>query len=372
ATAMHGFEGALAGYASAQEKALDALTEWREMVSDADQSFSDIAGAYQQVIDANRELAEETAAATKSSKDSWEDYYDGVTVSMSDWIAKLEEQAAAQAQWQQNILQATADIREQLPADMHAAADAMLDELIELGPEGAAAIATFTEASAEEKERLIEAWLGTGQQIVDDFAMELEQARQPALGLSTVPAEEALAGFLGAVENEEAVVVLDGNAVPVEAVLSALRHKILTFDEPLSIDGDDVPVMEVLDAVAQAIANEEEDVTINGNRLPVDRVVGELMAWIARQEASVTVHAETAEAMSRLNVLDSTLNSIDGRTVTASVAIRQYGQAAVASGGYMGDFLAGGGRPRKRYTMGGEVFGPGTPTSDDVPAMLSR
>lgn len=78
------------------------------------------------------------------------------------------------------------------------------------------------------------------------------------------------------------------------------------------------------------------------------------------------------EAMGRIRTLDNTLNTINGKTVTANVAIKQYGQAAVASGGYMGDFLAGGGQPRRRFPMGGEVHGPGTTTSDSIAAMLSR
>lgn len=57
-------------------------------------------------------------------------------------------------------------------------------------------------------------------------------------------------------------------------------------------------------------------------------------------------------ALSRLASLDSTLNNINGKTVTASVAIRQYGQAAMATGG--------------------PVIGPGTGTSDSIPAMLSN
>ncbi|WP_181424625.1 phage tail tape measure protein [Georgenia satyanarayanai] len=57
-------------------------------------------------------------------------------------------------------------------------------------------------------------------------------------------------------------------------------------------------------------------------------------------------------ALSRLGALDATLNSINGKTVTAAVAIRQYGQAAMATGG--------------------AVIGPGTGTSDDVPIMASN
>lgn len=71
---------------------------------------------------------------------------------------------------------------------------------------------------------------------------------------------------------------------------------------------------------------------------------------------------------------DKVLNSINGKVVTATVAIKQYGQAAIATGGLVGDVahFASGGIVRRRFDSGGIVHGPGTPTSDDVPAMLSR
>src|SRR5690606_15998185 len=86
-----GLAAGVAGVGPATEEAIAATEEWLEMVSTAAVSFSDIGGAYQDVIDQNRALAEETAAATDTAEDSWEDFYDGTTVSMDDWIAKLQE-----------------------------------------------------------------------------------------------------------------------------------------------------------------------------------------------------------------------------------------------------------------------------------------
>lgn len=92
--------------------------------------------------------------------------------------------------------------------------------------------------------------------------------------------------------------------------------------------------------------------------------------------ARVTVEG-IEHAISRAGALDATLNSINGKTVTASVAVRQYGQAALASGGYVNDFMgplaryATGGDVR-RYDYGGPVHGPGTSTSDSILARLSN
>lgn len=74
----------------------------------------------------------------------------------------------------------------------------------------------------------------------------------------------------------------------------------------------------------------------------------------------------------------NTLNSIAGKTVTTYVAIKKYGQGAIATGGYGGDVAAAmglrsGGNPwveARRYS--GLVEGPGTPTSDSIHAMISR
>ena len=72
---------------------------------------------------------------------------------------------------------------------------------------------------------------------------------------------------------------------------------------------------------------------------------------------------------------DRAVNSINGRTLTTYVAMKVYGQGAVATGGYGGDVahaigLAGGGMGRSRFS--GVVNGPGTTTSDSIPAWLSR
>ncbi|MCP2265576.1 phage tail tape measure protein [Promicromonospora thailandica] len=62
----------------------------------------------------------------------------------------------------------------------------------------------------------------------------------------------------------------------------------------------------------------------------------------------------TTDALARLSSIDSTLNRIDGKVVTAGVAIKQYGQAALATGGPM---LTG-------FPTGGRL--PGTPPANTM------
>ena len=83
---------------------------------------------------------------------------------------------------------------------------------------------------------------------------------------------------------------------------------------------------------------------------------------------TVNISANTAS-------YDRAVNRINGRTLTTYVAMKVYGQGAVATGGYGGDVahaigLAGGGMGRSRFS--GVVNGPGTTTSDSIPAWISR
>lgn len=83
---------------------------------------------------------------------------------------------------------------------------------------------------------------------------------------------------------------------------------------------------------------------------------------------TVNISANTAS-------YDNAVNKIAGRTITTYVAMKVYGQGAVATGGYGGHVaaaigLADGGMARSRFS--GVVNGGGTTTSDSIPAWLSR
>lgn len=104
----------------------------------------------------------------------------------------------------------------------------------------------------------------------------------------------------------------------------------------------------------------------------VNRALDNIPAHIA---SKINVSSNARAVVSDVN---TTLNSVAGKTVTAYVAIQRYGQGAVATGGYGQHVaeavgLANGGSPnRRRWPHGGIVEGPGTTTSDSIPAMLSR
>ncbi len=69
-------------------------------------------------------------------------------------------------------------------------------------------------------------------------------------------------------------------------------------------------------------------------------------------DAYTDIHVNTDGAFDRIRALNSTLNAVNGRTVTAHAASAMYGQGA--------------------YAGGGAVYGPGTGTSDSILARVSN
>lgn len=119
----------------------------------------------------------------------------------------------------------------------------------------------------------------------------------------------------------------------------------------------------------------EQRIQMGDTRAEASRLADQYGLIPSRVDTMVNLQG-VQDALNQIGNLDRTLNNINGKQVTASVAIRQYGQAAIASGGYVGDFAtalgyAGGGTPR-RFPFGGHVTGPGSGTSDEIPAWLSN
>lgn len=161
--------GILAAYqqeqATASEEAAKATEEWLKMVTDSDSAFIDLLGGYEQIIDKNREVAEETAAATESSKDSWEDYYDGFSVSLDEYLAGLEQMVAEQQAWETNMLILSGRVSE-----------GVLDHLASLGPEGAPLVADLVNASDDELARLEDVFGQGASEATGEFASVLADA----------------------------------------------------------------------------------------------------------------------------------------------------------------------------------------------------
>lgn len=198
AEATSRWQSQLDGVAEAEAAATEALQEWRDMVAASDADFINLAGAYQSVIDKNIEYAQSTADATKSSGDSWQDYYDGVSVSAADYIAELEAQVAAQEAWETNMVTIAQRVREGMTGEMALAGEQMIDELLALGPEGAAQVQLLAEMSDEEFARVVELWTNRGAEAVAEFTSQVEGYRQPEIDVTAnlTPAESQMRDFV--------------------------------------------------------------------------------------------------------------------------------------------------------------------------------
>jgi hypothetical protein len=91
----------------------------------------------------------------------------------------------------------------------------------------------------------------------------------------------------------------------------------------------------------------------------VDQLLGVASASqkVSDTPANVKVTANTAGASSQLNGIESALQRIDGTTANASVIIQTIKSGTSSASG---------------HAEGGYISGPGTPTSDSIPAWLSN
>lgn len=83
---------------------------------------------------------------------------------------------------------------------------------------------------------------------------------------------------------------------------------------------------------------------------------------LANLPPEVRTHILTIPDLSGYWDVNNALNSINGRTVTTYVAMKKYGQGALAAGGRVGDAVAA----YQGMSDGGRVYGPGTTTSDEA------
>lgn len=137
---------------SAQQDAADStatLTKAMEDHANAIDSFVDPVTTYTELLAEKerkeQESAQKTADATKSQKDSWEDYAKDVDVSVEEYLATLEKQVKAQEEWAGN-LQTLAK---------RGVDQGVLAELERMGPEGAPLIAKLTTASDKELGKMV-------------------------------------------------------------------------------------------------------------------------------------------------------------------------------------------------------------------------
>ncbi|WP_402465802.1 phage tail tape measure protein [Isoptericola aurantiacus] len=264
----------------AAEEAAEALEDFYERATGAFESFIDPGGAFQAAIDKNVEMAEAAADASDDAEDSWEDFYDGTSVSAKDYIAQLREQVEAQENWASNMERLSKRVNNKLPADMRDTANAMIDELMELGPEGAAQVEVLEGMSNKQLEKVVGLYGRKGAAASKGFADNVNSTRP--------------------------------DPIPVDSDTSKARDEV---------------------ARTKAYMDEQDGVMgVDADTSDARAAVAEFKTWTNLQSAVLNLHSNIT------------------RTITErSVTAKHLGKAT-----------------------GGSVVGPGTGTSDSVPAMLSN
>lgn len=136
------------------DESIELLKKHNEALGEGFGGFTDGLSVYETILarktEAERAAAEATAAYTKDSGDSWEEYAGAVKVTMAELIMELSAQENAQREWQGNINLIAARGRQDVAM-----------ELAKMGPEGAQLAAAFATSTDAELKKGGDLWLKT-------------------------------------------------------------------------------------------------------------------------------------------------------------------------------------------------------------------
>ena len=212
------------------EDSAKALQSWRDKVIEADSTMLDSQGAYDAVIQKNKDLAQSTADATKSSKDSWEDYYDGVSVSMGDLLAEMQKQIDAQSNWHENLLGLADRVKQELPPKFQESGKEMLEALELQGADGASLVATLSSSSDAEFAKYVKKWGKQGSEAKDAWRESWEAAIDPVPKFKS--AKEAQAEFLHGLLLNPGTIPVTADTTDAERAVANLRAAISNSSIP--------------------------------------------------------------------------------------------------------------------------------------------
>lgn len=228
----------------ATEMLTEAQAAYRQEIADVAASFVDPLASYDALIQRNKDLAQATADGTESSSDSWEDFYDGFSFSVDEYLADLQRQVDAQTNWETNLLllagrvsQGTLDALIAMDVEgaplVQAFADGTADQIAELetllpqsfstatgdiaalldGPGGEivrTAAAQLGDDTAAEIARKLADGTATVDQIMWDYKLEIEGI-SPAIKMDTTMAYTEMRNFVAAYSNRTIYVNIRAN-----------------------------------------------------------------------------------------------------------------------------------------------------------------
>lgn len=139
----------------------------------------------------------------------------------------------------------------------------------------------------------------------------------------------------------------------VQGAITRLKALAKTFDIPKS---ETDALIAKLQALGRQRPTPKADFNTYIAQKKINTIEGQLAAY-ARLHPTATANVETGTAMSRIQAVQNALNGIHDKSVTITTYHRSVGGRSVGNNG---------------LATGGEVHGPGTATSDSIPARLSN
>jgi ketosteroid isomerase-like protein len=213
-----GLAGGMGEVSAATAEADEELQKWLDDVAATDASFVSAFGAYDTLVQKNKDAAAATAEATESSEDSWETFYDGFSVSTEEYLAELQRQVDAQTSWEQNLILLSGR-----------ASQGVIDELYSMGAEGAPLVAQLVNASDEELARMEELFGQRSATATGNFAASLNDAG---------PVIRAAAATLGTDAAVEIATKLANGTATVEQIMAEYGITIDGLDPTVTVSAD--------------------------------------------------------------------------------------------------------------------------------------
>lgn len=349
--------------ARAQEE-LEASTA---AVADAFNRQSD---AFNEVIDAQRNIRGEAATLAEAQK-AWVSNYEDMLEMADKTGPVLNEAADGFDMWSERGA-AAHDVAEGLREAMWEQAEAMYA----VGKPTSEVNAKLSEMTAE--------W----EHVLGAMGLTSDQIEMIAEQYGLIP--------------ENITTVLDADSTKAQGVLDGYLVEIDMASGTVTIDGDTVPADGSLAALMGKVADSEGFITINGNRVPADSTVKDLVGWVLDQHPAVSVLADPEQAFSTTNSLIGRISGmkpvfqVDANTKpgsnsvgslvaqvgrqTANIKVGIHDTGVVRQAQSLAWSISNVGAAIKvrtqyvasSYATGGYISGPGTGTSDSIPAWLSN
>lgn len=193
-----------------EEKAAEqAHTDWLKVITEGADSFVNIADTWESMSSGARKAAQEQADATTDMSDSWLNFFDQYSVNLDEYLRSLENQAAAQENWQANLFKLRAA----------GASDEMLAELAKLGVQGAPLVQAFVDGTADKMQRFEELLARTGAEGPILFADALSNASPTFIAAVQALGDDAVNEIAGKLSRGEATldqIIKDYDLPPVD------------------------------------------------------------------------------------------------------------------------------------------------------------